>query len=154
MRGLLLLLLLAAGCASAEGAAGADRSLYTGAPDPWYRPDGPGAGAEVPAREVQAGRRAKALALLGEREVVELDEATATALAPNVPAGARRFLVRAVRLRCANGTDGLTARLADGVLVVDWHCMGSRALPMERTAAVVVVQEAPREVRPRVGMTQ
>lgn len=154
MRFAVTLVLLLAGCEFSDLEPDPE-PVFSGQRHPWYRPGARAEGPEVPAAEVPLDRRAEALELLGDREMVEVGLVTARRLHPASPAGPRLFLCRAVRLRCTNGTDSLSARLgARDRLVVDWHCMGSQPLPMDPSAALVALEAPPRSVLPRVGMTQ
>jgi hypothetical protein len=68
------------------------------------------------------------------------------------PEGAKLFLVRAVYYN--PGTGGFSAYMENGKLLVQHHCLGKKSVPMKRTALVMALPEAPKEVYVGCGMDE
>jgi hypothetical protein len=134
----------------AAGGCRLDERAWTKA-DSWYRPtDGRAVardGAELPVHEVQEGRIPAACSRLENASWVTLEpddasDLVGTALTP--AAGQQFYLVRAVFLN--RGTGGFSAWRANECLYVHHGSLGHFPVPMKRTALVLELDRAPKDV--------
>ena len=139
--------LLLLGCA-----APVDRRVTT-SDDPWMS-DG-GVFSDGPLRAVPTAGRAKAVAMLEEREWVELPADSPLVAADLAGGGEKVYLVRGLVLQGREGSDGYAVRInGAGTLRVGFHCLGGSPAPTARTPLIVRLPRPPANVETTVNMAQ
>jgi hypothetical protein len=139
-----------------------DTGMAWSSVDSWYRPPSRDGnfryGERLPARdisEVSSHQCRSAEDLLREDDCVEITPARATELtgrALSAPNGMNLYLVRAVYLK--RDTGGFRVTLSGNELLVEHHCMGGSAKPMQRIPLVVPLPRKPQTVFVTCSMTE